>query len=183
MRYLPNLLTILRIILLIPYIYCLYVGKNIMALMIFSIAGLTDCLDGYFARKFSWASNIGAILDPLADKLLMISSFSILYIIGAINIYVPIIIILRDLYIIFGIVYIYHQDPGVLKFQPSFISKLNTVLQLLLIFLTLINISLFHINIWFLKFTMLIVVVTTVVSLFQYIKLARGWLAVGNRYE
>ncbi|NQY42420.1 MAG: CDP-alcohol phosphatidyltransferase family protein, partial [Legionellales bacterium] len=156
-------------------------GENFVALVIFFIAGLTDCLDGYLARIFSWASNLGAILDPLADKLLMISSFSILYIIGAINIFVPVIIIFRDLYIMLGVVYIYTKEPSVLKFQPSLISKINTVLQLFLIFIILISISILNINAWFIWGVMLIVVLTTVFSLLQYINLAKTWLAAANK--
>ncbi len=181
MKCLPNLITILRMLLLLPYIYFLYLGSTKIAFILFIIAGFTDCLDGFLARYFSWTSKLGAILDPLADKLLMVSSFVVLYLIGSLNIFVLLIFVFRDLYIIFGALYVSYKKPDTIEFEALFISKINTFFQLFLIFCLLLNLSYLPVPSALIHSVIFIVIITSVVSLVQYIQLGRKWLAMGSK--
>jgi cardiolipin synthase len=71
-RFLPNLITLIRIFLLIPLTYFLLVKNYKVGVILFFIAGFSDALDGFLAKRFSWVSRFGAIMDPLADKALLI---------------------------------------------------------------------------------------------------------------
>ena len=82
-RQLPNLLTLLRVVLTLPIAWLLIHGVYGWALWLFALAGVTDGLDGYLARRFGWFSRFGAMLDPLADKLLLVTSYLCLTISGA----------------------------------------------------------------------------------------------------
>lgn len=177
MKYLPNIITLLRIIFLVPYVYYLHMGHTKLALAIFLVAGFTDCLDGFLARYYSWTSKLGAILDPFADKLLMVSSFITLFLIGSINLFALLVLIFRDLFIILGVVSVYYFAPKVLKFEPVYMSKVNTVLQLFLIFCLLLNLSYLSIPANFIYILVGIVMATSFISLLQYIKLVSTWLS------
>ena len=74
LEHLPNLLCVFRIFLVPPVLWAISVGRFDLALLLFVIAGFTDGLDGFLARTFDWRSELGALLDPIADKLLMVSS-------------------------------------------------------------------------------------------------------------
>ena len=73
-KLIPNTITFIRLLLAIPITINIYQGNEGLALILFIIAGLSDCLDGFLARKFSWESKFGQLLDPLADKCLILSS-------------------------------------------------------------------------------------------------------------
>ena len=135
----PNLLTIIRIILIPIFIIALSAEKYIFAWMIFAAAGITDALDGFLARILRQRSWLGAFLDPLADKLLLISSFVCLAWKGWLPFWLAVMVVSRDFLILAGM--------GVLQFfgvdikyriNPTLISKLNTLFQLLLIMIVLL---------------------------------------------
>ena len=157
---LPNALTILRIILTVPIVYYLLKEQYTTALIILLIAGGTDSLDGWVAKRFNFQSRLGSILDPLADKILLISSFITLFVLNLIPVWLLIAIILRDVLIVAGTVgYIYALNEKEHKLlEPSNLSKLNTALQIaLLLFLVIDQLTLinqFWINAsWFIIFT------------------------------
>src|SRR5271170_1739301 len=75
MRHLPNLICLLRIALIWPVLAGLHAGAPLVALALFIAAAISDGLDGYLAKRFSWTSNLGRFLDPLADKLLLVVVF------------------------------------------------------------------------------------------------------------
>ena len=157
---LPNALTILRIILTVPIVYYLLKEQYTTALIILLIAGGTDSLDGWVAKRFNFQSRLGSILDPLADKILLISSFITLFVLNLIPVWLLIAIILRDVLIVAGTVgYIYALNEKEQKLlEPSNLSKLNTALQIaLLLFLVIDQLTLinqFWINAsWFIIFT------------------------------
>jgi len=75
MRQLPNLLTVLRLLLTIPIAWLLLAERHGQALGLFAVAGFTDALDGFLARRFKWITRLGSILDPIADKLLLVTSY------------------------------------------------------------------------------------------------------------
>ncbi|MDH5432840.1 MAG: CDP-alcohol phosphatidyltransferase family protein [Gammaproteobacteria bacterium] len=129
---LPNLITWIRIFLLIPLTYLLLNDNYQPALIIFVVAGLSDAADGFLAKHFGWVSRFGAILDPLADKALLVITVAILAYKSHISWLFFSAVILRDIYIIGG-AYYYHYRLGPYQMQPSYLSKLNTLVLLFLV--------------------------------------------------
>jgi cardiolipin synthase len=139
-KIIPNLLTTLRVFLIIPTINALIAEQYLLAFGLFMVAGLSDCLDGFLARRFHWTSHFGAITDPLADKLLLMSSFTALGLLGHIPYWLLFVVIGRDIWILCGAT-AYHFFVGEPEFTPSQISKFNTFFQILFIGLLLFNLS------------------------------------------
>jgi len=133
-RDIPNLLTFLRFLLTVPVVHLLLAREFSGALLLFAVAGVSDGLDGYLAKRFHWESRLGSILDPLADKVLLVSSFLCLGWLGVLPIWLVAAVILRDTVIVVGGVY-YHYQVEPLVAAPSLISKLNTLVQILLVIL------------------------------------------------
>jgi len=100
--FIPNLLSIIRIFLMYPLLSFIAEENFIYALLIFTIAAATDGLDGYLARIMDWQTDLGKILDPIADKVLLIGTILILWLNGYIPLFVLAIFVLRDLMIIIG---------------------------------------------------------------------------------
>lgn len=139
---LPNALTVIRGLLAIGVIANLLLGQPVIAFKLFILAGVTDSLDGYLARRFGWISRFGSIADPIADKFLVVSSFMALAWLGAIPIWVAVVIVVRDIWIVLGATY-YHFFIGVYALKPTLISKLNTFMQLVFIFCQIFELA-FH---------------------------------------
>jgi len=131
-RWLPNAITIARIALVAPVIWSIIHAEYAMAFTLLFIAALSDALDGLLAKGFNWTTDLGAVLDPLADKLLMAGSFIAAVWAGLIPLWITVIVIARDAVIIAGAL-VYHWHVGDFKPQPSVLSKVNTFLQLLLV--------------------------------------------------
>ena len=142
----PNILTLSRILLTPLLIWFLVNRKMNQALVVFFIAGLTDVLDGFIARLFHQKSRFGAILDPLADKFLLVSSFLILGRLGLIPLWLVVIVIIRDLVIVVGTIALYLFRVQV-EIRPTSLGKLTTLMQLLTVLLALGS-SLFHVSPW-----------------------------------
>ena len=140
LRNIPNLLCILRMFLTVPVAWMILAGNPVAALALFFIAGFTDGLDGFLAKRFRWQTELGGILDPLADKLLMFSSFVCLWAIGAVPAWLLLAVVGRDLVIVAGAV-TYRARRGPFEASPTRISKLNSALQLLFALLTLIRLA------------------------------------------
>ena len=98
----PNALSILRIILTVPVVMTLLNHQYFLAMMLFFVAGVTDALDGWIAKRYSCQTRLGSILDPVADKLLLVSSFITLYITGLLPIWLLVLVFLRDVMIVFS---------------------------------------------------------------------------------
>lgn len=148
----PNILTISRIATTPAIGYFIWTGANSQALACFAYAALTDLLDGFIARKFKQDSDLGAILDPIADKLLLTTCFVALYHASLMPFWLVRSFVIRDVLILFGgALYRYHgfrEKPGLKKFldfknyptlgfEPTLTSKCNTALQCLLVLLHL----------------------------------------------
>jgi len=133
-RDIPNIVSVLRILLTLPVIYYLLQHRYRVALILFALAGLSDGLDGFLAKQFGWQSRLGGLLDPLADKVLLISSFVALGVTGLIPLWLVAAALGRDLVIVGGALY-YHFRVEEVQPAPSMVSKLNTLLQLLLVIL------------------------------------------------
>ncbi|WED43136.1 CDP-alcohol phosphatidyltransferase family protein [Legionella cardiaca] len=143
LKYIPNALTLFRFILIVPFLVFLYDKEYARAFYIFLIAGLTDGFDGWLARCFHWQSPIGSFIDPLADKLLVASSFISLALIGSLPWWLVILVFLRDLTISFGVLAWFWFIQRRLDFEPTMLSKINTSLQLILVTLCLFELAFF----------------------------------------
>ncbi|WP_131782581.1 CDP-alcohol phosphatidyltransferase family protein [Legionella gresilensis] len=170
LKYIPNALTIFRLILIAPFLLFLYYRYYAAAFYIYIIAGLTDNLDGWLARHYNWQSLWGSFLDPLADKLLIASSFISLALIGSLPWWLVILVFLRDLTISIGVIAWHLFVPTKIYFQPTLLSKFNTMLQLILVTLCLFELA-------FVKFIptqvfnslILLTAVTTAITYFDYV--------------
>jgi cardiolipin synthase (CMP-forming) len=128
---LPNLITLARL-LSVPVAVWLILNQHFAtAFWLFVIAGISDAVDGFIAKRFRAKSELGAYMDPLADKALLVSVFVTLGYEGVVESWLVILIVFRDLLIIGGAL-LYATMTRALRMQPLFISKLNTALQILL---------------------------------------------------
>ena len=140
-KLLPNFLTILRIILTPICLYFLFIDIVIIAFILFLIASFTDFLDGYFARKYNSISKLGAFIDPIADKMLVVGLFISFYILNIIiDEYILFMGIFRDVFV--TILRILMQSNGSVMITSK-ISKLKTAFQFLVITLLFLKIILF----------------------------------------
>jgi cardiolipin synthase len=134
----PNLITVGRILLVPPLAWALLQGHFKLALLLFFVAGVSDGLDGFLAKHFGWTSRLGALLDPLADKFLLVTSFAALAWAGLLPIWLMVLVVMRDVVIVAGAV-TYNFRIERLEADPTLISKLNTLLQILLILLVIVH--------------------------------------------
>ena len=140
---LPNLLSLLRIILTPLFIIFLFRDDKLLALIIFAVAAITDAYDGHLARKYNQITSQGKFLDPLADKILVLSAFFSFAFIGIIDFWMVGIITFRDMFIT-GLRWII-SNKG-FEFVTSKLSKYKTAFQLTIIILTLIFLTLESFN-------------------------------------
>ncbi|HEX8772114.1 MAG TPA: CDP-alcohol phosphatidyltransferase family protein [Pyrinomonadaceae bacterium] len=138
---LPNLLTMLRMVMIPIFVSLLFYQRFYWALAVFMIAGVTDGLDGLLARRFDQKSQLGTILDPIADKLLLVTSFIVLSLPSIspqqeppshlpVPFWVTTAVISRDVFILVGAAAI-NIVTGFRSFRPSLLGKINTVVQIL----------------------------------------------------
>ena len=140
---LPNALSIIRIILTVPIVIALLKEQYLLTLMLFLFAGITDALDGWIAKQFSFQSRLGSILDPMADKILLASTFLGLYWVGILPLWLLLLIFVRDIIIVAGALgyFLGEMNESNELLEPTLISKFNTVLQIaLILFLLLMQI-------------------------------------------
>ena len=136
---LPNMLTIFRMALTPVFVSLLFYQKFVWALAAFVVAGITDGLDGLLARRFQQQSELGRILDPIADKMMLVTSFVVLSMRGVfptplpnhlpVPFWVTITVISRDIFILVGAAAI-NMVSGFRAFRPSFLGKVSTVVQI-----------------------------------------------------
>jgi cardiolipin synthase len=133
---LPNLLTLARILITPLFIILLIREAYGYALLVFTLAGITDGLDGFIARVFNQKTELGAFLDPIADKALLTAAFLTLAAKEIIPSWLSVIVVSRDTMIILGIAILEIKDIR-FKVKPSIISKFTTAAQLASVFFTL----------------------------------------------
>lgn len=130
-RWIPNLITTCRIALSVPLGVLIVEERHVHALGVMVVAGLSDGLDGWLARRFNWQTRLGARLDPLADKLLVGVTYGALAWAGVLPWWLTALVIGRDLVIIAGAA-LFQAVTGRLEMAPSLLSKLNTTAQIAL---------------------------------------------------
>jgi len=129
LRHLPNLICLVRIALIWPTVDHLYSGEYWTALSLVAVCAVSDGLDGWLAKRFNWTSHLGRILDPLADKLLLVSLFLTATWMNLVPWWLAAVVVARDVMIGGGAV-IYRLWFGPLHGRPTMISKINTGMQL-----------------------------------------------------
>lgn len=128
LRNIPNILTALRLAASPALVALLWRGHDYAALIVFVIAGATDALDGYLAKRFNLQSRFGRYMDPAADKLLMLTSFIALTVLGVTPIWLTALVITRDAAIVIGIG-LAHLWALPVRATPSFLGKVSTAVQ------------------------------------------------------
>lgn len=126
---LPNLLCVMRILLAIPVIWTLVHGLYGWTLGLFVVAAVSDGLDGFLAKRYDWTSELGKVLDPVADKLLLVSVFITLAVVGMVPPWLAAIAVARDVVIGVG-AGVYKWRFGPVDGRPTAASKVNTFFQL-----------------------------------------------------
>jgi cardiolipin synthase len=131
-RHLPNLICLFRIVLVWPILVSITRGHYSLTLLLFFIAAASDGLDGYLAKRFNWTSDLGKMLDPAADKLLLVSVFLVATWYGLTPRWLTIAAVARDVSIPLGAL-AYRVVCGRIRGQPMLSSKVNTLFQVLYI--------------------------------------------------
>lgn len=176
MRHLPNLICLIRIALVWPIAAALNGRQHFEALALFMLAGFSDGLDGYLAKRFRWTSDLGKVLDPLADKLLLVTVFVEGAWLELIPWWLSAAVVARDVFIGLGAV-TFRIWFGPLRGHPTILSKINTGMQLLYLTAIMVNAALSFPPREVLDALALIVLLTTVVSGLNYLALftRRAW--------
>ena len=132
----PNIITILRIIAVPIFTICMINGDTLAALIVFVIASASDAMDGFIARVFHQKSSLGAHLDPLADKIVLVAAFITLSAIDLLPAWLTVMVISRDVIILLG-VFMLVMNKQDLSFSPSLLSKFTTCFQFFTIIVAL----------------------------------------------
>ncbi len=138
LAYLPNAITLSRIALVPVLILALKDQRYGLAVALFVLAGLSDALDGFLAKRLNLVTRLGGILDPAADKILLLSAYVMLTVLEQIPFWLMLTVAFRDLLIVGGyLIYVAHSGP--VHMRPSILSKLNTFVQITLIGVILVE--------------------------------------------
>ena len=163
----PNILTVLRLFSVYPLVIFILEEQFFLALGIFFLAGISDFLDGFLARKFSWQSRFGQIADPVADKTLVVATIISLGSIDLIENWFMFMVLGRDLLIIVGVVLANYLISDY-QVAPNYLGKLNTTILLLLVGVILIDAVGFIVADLVIYWTSIIFIFTNIISLIVY---------------
>lgn len=164
----PNIITVMRVVLIAPFAYFMWQQDYVTALIIFLIAGVSDGLDGLLAKRFNWQSRFGSITDPLADKVLLFVALLLLVMKGQLSWTLFWISTSRDIFIVGGAT-AYHYLVEPYEMRPTLISKWNTALMILLVLLVLVHLAWFALPLQLLESLEIAVILTCVISGLHYI--------------
>ena len=138
MSALPNYLSMLRIALVLPITWLLWQHQVMSAFWLMLIAGFSDALDGFLARRYGWQTELGTLLDPLADKFLIAAMYLVFTLQGLIPLWLVALILTRDILILLG-AGVYRGVFGDLTVNPSLLSKTNTAMQILVVLMLMVS--------------------------------------------
>lgn len=164
----PNVISVLRILLVLPTVLALANQQYVLALLLFTVAGISDGLDGYLAKRFHYESRLGSILDPLADKLLLVATYLVLAWLGLLPVWLVAAVVARDLLILAGAVS-FHFLVGEYEMEPTVISKFNTLSQIVLGVLVVFSAGVYALPPTLMDWLVVLVLATTIVSGLDYI--------------
>jgi len=166
--HLPNLITLSRIALAPVLILLLREQDYVSSLVVFVFAGVSDGLDGFIAKRFHLTSRLGSILDPLADKILLVSAYVMLTLLEHVPFWLMLTVAFRDLFIIGGYL-VYTSMVGPVQMRPSLLSKFNTLMQIALVIVILLQQALVMVYPMMVEGLVYAVMATTVASGVHYI--------------
>jgi cardiolipin synthase len=181
-RHLPNLICLVRIGLTWPIVVALYAGNYELAMVLFALAAFSDGLDGFLAKRFNWTSQVGKVLDPVADKVLLVCIFVSATWLGLVPRWLTAIAVARDVMIVLGAV-VFRLWFGPLHGRPTLLSKVNTALQLAYLFFVMMARAFGVPSPGILSLLAVITAVTTLISGAHYVLAftRRAWaLPVGS---
>ena len=164
-KHIPNILTILRFIFIPIILYFIYTDNYVLGIVFFTLSGITDVLDGFIARRFNLISNLGKLMDPLADKLTQISVLASLVKLDIIPFWILVIVIFKELLMIVGASFLYGKDVVV---YSKWYGKLATVLFYLAIVVSLIT-KHFGLTGFWTNFDLLIYCIALACTVFSFI--------------
>jgi cardiolipin synthase len=168
LRLLPNVLTIFRMIVVGPVVYCLLTGQYRIAFYLAMAAGVSDLLDGFLARRFGWMTHWGGVLDPLADKLLLVSTTLTLGWLGHLPWWLVALIVVRDVVIVCGGYYYHFRIARLATATPTEFSKWNTLFQILLVVSVMLGLAFPGWSGWWITTLIYLTAITTVASGLHY---------------
>ena len=164
----PNAITLARLFAVPIAVWLILDGRYALAFWVFIAAGVSDALDGYIAKRFDSRSRLGALLDPLADKALLTSVYVALALSNQVPGWLVVLVVLRDALIVAGFLLI-QATAGPRRFEPLYISKVNTLLQIALVGFVLARLGLDIEDLWLTPSLIDVVAATTVISGFWYL--------------
>jgi cardiolipin synthase (CMP-forming) len=164
----PNIISVMRLIAVIPVVYLLVVHEFGWALVLFAAAGISDGLDGFLAKHYGWQSRLGGLLDPLADKTLLVCCFLVLGAHGLIPLWLVLAVIFRDLVIVSGAL-LYNYRIAEVEAAPILMSKVNTAMQIVLVVVVILDAGLMPLPDGLIAALIWACLVTVVVSGAQYV--------------
>ena len=177
--YIPNIITLGRALLVPVVFWLMLTGRFQSAFFLFVVVGLSDAVDGYLAKRFNWQTELGAYLDPLADKLLVACIFIAMGWLGELPSWLVIAVVSRDILIVSAVLLSQILSRPV-RIRPFIVSKANTAAQLVLASVVLADVG-FHLGLENLRGVLVILTAfLTVVSLAAYM---RAWLRHMAGYE
>ena len=177
LRQLPNAISIFRVLLVFPIIYLLLDHQYQQTLVLFVIAGVSDGVDGFLAKHYGWQTWLGGVLDPLADKFLLLSCFIALAWMGQLSWWLVALVMVRDVVIIVGATYYYFRVDRI-DAQPTFLSKFNTVSQIGLV-VVVIFAEIISLPSWLVTTMIVFVALTTISSGLDYVV---AWSRKASQY-
>jgi cardiolipin synthase (CMP-forming) len=166
---LPNLITIARILLVPVIVWAIGSGEMLFAFILFLVAGISDAVDGFLAKRFGMTSEFGSYLDPLADKALIVSIYVALGIVEALPRWLVILVVSRDIMIVAAVILSWLVDQPVVV-KPLAVSKANTAAQIVLATLVLASLGLKIDFGWLIAAFIAAVAVLTLASVGAYVR-------------
>ncbi len=158
----PNMLTVVRLLLIPVYLYFFLRGEYIISGVVFSISGLTDFFDGYLARKYNMVTDLGRLLDPLADKLTLISILAVLIYMNIIPKIISITLLTREVFVLFGSGIMYLTGRDLIK--PTLLGKSSVFLLYVAIAASLLDLTFIDMLLYY------VVIPLNIISALDYIR-------------
>lgn len=139
-RHIPNAITLARLVLVLPIAFSIMEQQYLIAFILFAVSGFSDGLDGFIARRYNWVSAFGRLIDPLADKIMMMVTTLTLGLLDHFPFMLMLLIIVKDLAVLGG-VFSYTTLAGFPQIKPTWLGKVTTALQILLLVSVLLELS------------------------------------------
>ncbi len=168
LKHIPNVITLMRIVLLVPFAFYLFGERYQAALILLFVAAVSDSIDGFLARRFGWRSWFGSLADPLADKLLLIVSYVSFGYLGIMPLWLVGVVLGRDALIVSGSL-AYWRITGHFEGNPTWLGKTSTFVAMTAAVWTLLHLAFWPLPQWLLPTLYVLVAVLGAVSALQYV--------------